>query len=87
MISGHWYSGPHQVDVNTVFLTGTGLSVGDRYTLASGGRHTTVTIAGEVFDPQGGSAEMIGAQSTLQRPSTPSWKPASTTWRSSRAPA
>jgi putative ABC transport system permease protein len=65
MISGHWYSGPHQVDVNTAFLTGSGLSVGDRYTLTSGGRHTTVTIAGEVFDPQGGTAEMIGAQSTF----------------------
>ena len=65
MISGHWYSGPHQVDVNTAFLTGTGLSVGDRYTLTSGGRHTAVTIAGEVFDPQGGTAEMIGARSTF----------------------
>jgi putative ABC transport system permease protein len=65
IISGHWYSGPHQVDVNTAFLTGTGLSVGDRYSLTSGGRHTTVTIAGEVFDPQGGTAEMIGAQSTF----------------------
>jgi putative ABC transport system permease protein len=65
MISGHWYSGPHQVDVNTAFLTDTGLSVGDSYTLASGGRHTTVTIAGEVFDPQGGTAEMFGAQSTF----------------------
>jgi putative ABC transport system permease protein len=65
LISGHWYAGPHQVDVNTVFLTDTGLSVGDSYTLTSGGRHARVTIAGEVFDPQGSSAVMIGAQSTL----------------------
>ena len=65
MISGHWYVGPHQVDVNTAFLTDTGLSVGDGYTLTSGGRHTAVTIAGEVFDPQGSTAEMIGAQSTF----------------------
>ena len=65
LISGHWYSGPHQVDVNTVFLTDTGLSAGDSYTLTSGGRHTTVTIAGQVFDPQGSSAVVIGAQSTL----------------------
>ena len=49
---GHWYYGPHQVDVNTAFLTETGTAVGDRYTLASGGRHVTVTIAGEVFDPR-----------------------------------
>ena len=65
MISGHWYAGRHQVDVNTAFLTDTGLSVGDGYTLTSGGRHTAVTIAGEVFDPQGSTAEMIGAQSTF----------------------
>jgi putative ABC transport system permease protein len=65
LVSGHWYAGPHQVDVNTVFLTDTGLSVGDSYTLTSGGRHTAVTIAGQVFDPQGSSAVMIGARSTL----------------------
>jgi len=65
LISGHWYSGPHQVDVNTAFLTDTGSAVGDRYTLTSGGNHTTVTIAGEVFEPHGGTAEMIGARSTF----------------------
>jgi len=43
------------VDVNTVFLTDTGLSVGDGYTLTFGGGHATVTIAGEVFDSQGGT--------------------------------
>ena len=74
MISGHWYSGPHQVDVNTAFLTSTGLSVGDSYVLTSGGRRTAVTIAGEVFDPQGGTAEMIGAQSTF-RPVDPQLEP------------
>jgi putative ABC transport system permease protein len=65
MISGHWYGGPHQVDVNTAFLTETGAAVGDTYTLASAGRRTTVTIAGEVFDPQGGTPEMFGARSTF----------------------
>lgn len=65
LISGHWYSGPHQVDVNTAFLNDTGLSVGDSYTLTSGGRHTTITVAGEVFDPQGSATEMIGARSTF----------------------
>ena len=50
-ISGHLYSGPDQVDVNTLFLTDTGTKVGSTYTLASGGRHLTVTIAGEVFQP------------------------------------
>jgi putative ABC transport system permease protein len=65
MISGHWYDGPHQVDVNTAFLTETGAAVGDSYPLTSGGRRSTVTIAGEVFDPQGSTAEMFGARSTF----------------------
>jgi len=65
MIAGHWYSGPGQVDVNTAFLHDTGTAVGDKYTLTSGGMHTTVQIAGEVFDTAGGKPEMIGALSTL----------------------
>ena len=65
LISGHWHSGPGQVEVNTAFLHDTGTKVGDQYTLTSGGKHTTVQIAGEVFDPAGGKPEMIGAISTL----------------------
>jgi putative ABC transport system permease protein len=65
MISGHWYSAPGQVDVNTAFLDDTGAKVGQDYTLTSGGKHVTVQIAGEVFDPAGGMPEMIGATSTL----------------------
>ena len=65
MISGHWYSGPGQVDVNTAFLTDTGTKVGQEYTLTSGGKHVTVQIAGEVFAPKGGRPEVIGAASTL----------------------
>jgi putative ABC transport system permease protein len=65
MIAGHWYSGPGQVDVNTAFLHDTGTAVGDKYTLTSGGKQTTVQIAGEVFDTADGKPEMIGALSTL----------------------
>ena len=65
MISGHWYTGPGQVDVNTAFLADTGAKVGQDYTLTSAGKHVTVHIAGEVFDPRGGQPEMIGAASTL----------------------
>ena len=68
MISGHWYSStgsPPQVDVNTAFLNDTGTKVSGQYTLAIGGRHVTVQIAGEIFDPAGGQPEMIGAISTL----------------------
>ncbi len=68
LISGHWYSGSGsvpQVDVNTAFLNDTGAKVGEEYTLTSGGKHVTVQIAGEVFDPHGGQPEMIGAVSAL----------------------
>ena len=36
LISGHWYQGAHQVDVNTAFLTGTGLKVGGSDRISSG---------------------------------------------------
>ncbi len=65
IISGSWYQGHGQVDVNTAFLTDTGTAVGDIYPLASGGRHVTVRIAGEVFEPGGGRAEVFGGLSTL----------------------
>ena len=65
LISGHWYQGAHQVDVNTAFLTGTGLKVGGSDTISSGNRHITVQIAGEIFDPAGGNPEIVGRQSTL----------------------
>ena len=53
MISGHWYTGPDQADVNTAFLTATGTSVGSVYTFPPGqkGKPVTVRIVGEVFEP------------------------------------
>jgi len=65
MITGHWYAGPGQADVNTAFLTQTGAKVGDTYTLTSGPRHLTVKIAGEVFQPRDGRPEIIAATATL----------------------
>jgi len=65
LITGHWYAGGDQADVNTAFLTDTGTKVGDSYTLTSGSRNRTIQIAGEVFDPSGGQAEIIAGQSTL----------------------
>ncbi len=55
LITGRWFaagSGAGEADVNTYFLTATGTSVGDTYTLTAGGRHTTVKIVGEVFAPR-----------------------------------
>jgi putative ABC transport system permease protein len=65
MISGHWYSGADQVDVNTAFLTDTGAKVGGDYTLFTGGKHITVQIVGEVFAPESGHPEMLGSTSTM----------------------
>jgi putative ABC transport system permease protein len=52
LISGRWYSGgAAEADVNTLFLTDTGTSVGSAYTLGSGRHRVTVRIVGQVFDP------------------------------------
>jgi putative ABC transport system permease protein len=51
MISGNWYHRPGEMDVNTSFLTQTGLSVGDEVTLAVNGKPVSVRIVGQVFDP------------------------------------
>ena len=64
LISGRWYSGPGEVDVNTLFLTDTGTSVGSTYPLSSGGHRVTVRIVGEVFDP-GKSLQMYVSPGTL----------------------
>ena len=56
LISGHWYDAPGEIDVNTTFLTDTGLAVGDTVTVypgtvVTGVKPVTVRIAGEVFYP------------------------------------
>jgi putative ABC transport system permease protein len=54
-IQGRWYSGPGEVDVNTSFLSVSGLAVGDTITVDTGpgpGTGTvTARIVGEVFQP------------------------------------
>jgi putative ABC transport system permease protein len=56
LISGRWYSGALEVDVNTLFLTDTGTSVGSSYLLTSGSHQVTVRIVGEVFQPGNGTS-------------------------------
>jgi putative ABC transport system permease protein len=62
MITGHWFSGPGQIVVNTEFLDESGLAVGDTTTVNTGtvnygdgtvnaGTSVTVKIVGEYFDP------------------------------------
>jgi putative ABC transport system permease protein len=64
VITGRWYSGDGEADVNTYFLTATGTAVGDTYTLTSGGRQRTVRIVGEVFDA-GNTADIFMSSATL----------------------
>jgi putative ABC transport system permease protein len=51
LVSGHWYSGPGQIDVSEGFAVATGRTTGDIITLRVNGRPVTVRIAGEVFIP------------------------------------
>jgi len=52
IIAGRWYDAPGQVDVNTAFLSASGLAVGDTATVDTGTAQVTVRIAGEVFQAQ-----------------------------------
>ena len=65
LITGHWYRGNDQAVVNTGFLTDTGAQIGDRYTITSGSRHVTVRITGEIFEPNGGTPEILASLPTL----------------------
>jgi putative ABC transport system permease protein len=66
LVTGHWYDAPGEVDVNTVFLTDSGLAVGDTTTLYVGSATTPVTvrIAGEIFYPSS-EPRLFGPAQTL----------------------
>jgi putative ABC transport system permease protein len=64
VIAGHWYDESGQVDVNTAFLTDSGLAVGDTATVNTGTAQVTVHIVGEVFHPSSQPA-LYGSTQTL----------------------
>jgi putative ABC transport system permease protein len=64
IIAGHWYDAPGEVDVNTAFLTQSGLAVGDTATVTIGTNPVTVRIAGEVFQPSR-QPRLFGSAQTL----------------------
>jgi putative ABC transport system permease protein len=71
LVTGRWYSAPGEVDVNTAFLNGSGLAVGDNATVNTGTTQVTVRIAGEVFEPSKqpriyGGAQTLPGLATLQ---------------------
>jgi putative ABC transport system permease protein len=65
MISGHWYSGPGQVEVPAYFLAVTGMAVGDTVTITFAGRQIPVRIAGEIFGNQNNGLAMVTDWQTL----------------------
>jgi putative ABC transport system permease protein len=64
IIAGRWYGGPGEVDVNTAFLTASGLAVGDTATVNTGPAQVTVRIVGEVFHPSS-QPLLYGSSGTL----------------------
>jgi putative ABC transport system permease protein len=67
LISGHWYDAPGEVDVNTTFLTDSGLAVGDTATVytgtvSAGAKPVTVRIVGEIFYPSSTPRVLTSAQ-------------------------
>lgn len=64
LIAGRWYRGTGEVDVNTAFLTQSGLAVGDATTLRIGAAQVPVRIAGEVFQPSD-NPRVYGSAQTL----------------------
>ncbi|MGD0240111.1 MAG: FtsX-like permease family protein [Streptosporangiaceae bacterium] len=71
IIAGHWYDAPGEVDVNTAFLTASGLAVGDTATVDTGtGPVTRVRIVGEVFHPSS-EPVLYGSAGTLPGLATP----------------
>jgi putative ABC transport system permease protein len=64
IIAGHWYDAAGQVDVNTAFLTQSGLAVGDTATVNTGAAQVRVRIAGEVFEPDN-DPRLYGSAQTL----------------------
>ncbi|MBV9379558.1 MAG: FtsX-like permease family protein, partial [Streptosporangiaceae bacterium] len=65
VITGRWYHGPGEADVNTYFLTATGTSVGGTAAITSGGKRVMVRIVGEIFDPENGTASVLTDFRTL----------------------
>ena len=65
MISGHWYTGPGQVDVATGFLTDTGRTVGDTITMTFGSKQVTARIVGQVFDTHNNGLAIFTGWQTL----------------------
>lgn len=65
MVSGHWYTGPGQVDVPLGFLDATGTKVGDTITMSYAGHQIRARIAGDVFDDDNDGIVILTGWPTL----------------------
>jgi putative ABC transport system permease protein len=65
LIAGRWYSAPGEVDVNTYFLSVSGLTVGDTAIVDTGTATVPVRIVGEVFYPSH-EPRLYGSTQTLR---------------------
>jgi len=65
MVSGHWYTGPGQVDVPLGFLDATGTKAGDTITISYAGHQVPARIAGDVFDTDNNGIVMLTDWHTL----------------------
>jgi putative ABC transport system permease protein len=57
LTAGRWMTGPDQTVVPSALMRERGLRLGDRLTLAVGGRQTVLTVAGETMDGPGAFAD------------------------------
>jgi putative ABC transport system permease protein len=73
MIAGRWYHAPGEVDVNTMFLTDSGLAIGDTTTvnlLGTTNSTIPIKIVGEVFVPSNNPSLYASAE-TMPSVATP----------------
>jgi putative ABC transport system permease protein len=64
LTSGHWYTSPGQVVVNTAYPGTAGLTTGHTIHITVGGVTVTATITGTVYDP-GGIGTLLTSWATL----------------------
>jgi len=66
LLSGHWYTRPGQVVVNTAYPATAGLTTGQAIHITVGGTTATVTITGTVYDPGDITGALLTSWQTLR---------------------
>jgi putative ABC transport system permease protein len=66
LTSGHWYTGPGQVVVNTAYPATAGLIVGQAVRITVGGTTATATITGTVYAPGDITGALLTSWQTLR---------------------